>query len=137
MEHSNKEQKKLLIAELKKAGIKHTPENIVRITQDPNGKIIFLETGKGGKRGSGLLHILENHREDFLKRGITEEQIPDLMIKAISEGKMIGIQGKSRMIYQVEIKGMIQYVSLEISHNGYIVSANPTPTRLINKLIQE
>ena len=130
------DQKKLLIAELKKAAIKHTPENIIRITQNPSGKIVFLETGKGGERGSGLLHILENHREDFLNRGITEEQIPDLIIRAISEGTIIGIQGKSRLIYQVEINEIIQYVSLEISYNGYIVSANPTPTRLINKLIQ-
>ena len=132
----NNDQKKLLIAELKKAGIKHTPENIIRITQNPSGKIVFLETGKGGERGSGLLHILENHREDFLNRGITEEQIPDLIIRAISEGTIIGIQGRSRLIYQVEINEIIQYVSLEISYNGYIVSANPTPTRLINKLIQ-
>jgi hypothetical protein len=132
----NNDQKKLLIAELKKAGIKHTPENIIRITQNPSGKIVFLETGKGGERGSGLLHILENHREDFLNRGITEEQIPDLIIRAISEGTIIGIQGKSRLIYQVEINKIIQYVSLEISYNGYIVSANPTLTRLINKLIQ-
>jgi hypothetical protein len=132
----NNDQKKLLIAELKKAGIKHTPENIIRITQNPSGKIVFLETGKRGERGSGLLHILENHREDFLNRGITEEQIPDLIIRAISEGTIIGIQGKSRLIYQVEINKIIQYVSLEISYNGYIVSANPTPTRLINKLIQ-
>jgi hypothetical protein len=132
----NNDQKKLLIAELKKAGIKHTPENIIRITQNPSGKIVFLETRKGGERGSGLLHILENHREDFLNRGITEEQIPDLIIRAISEGTIIGIQGKSRLIYQVEINEIIQYVSLEISYNGYIVSANPTPTRLINKLIQ-
>jgi hypothetical protein len=130
----NNDQKKLLIAELKKAAIKHTPENIIIITQDPSGKIVFLETGKAGDKGSGLLHILENHREDFLQRGIAEEQIPDLIITAISEGTIIGIQGKSRIIYQVEI---IQYVSLEISHNGYLVSANPTPTRLINKLIQE
>ena len=137
MEHPNNAQKKLLIAELKKAGIKHTPENIIIITQDPSGKIVFLETGKAGDKGSGLLHILENHREDFLQRGITEEQIPDLIVTAISEGKIIGIQGKSRIIYQVEINGIIQYVSLEISHNGYLVSANPTPTRLINKLIQE
>ena len=133
----NNYQKKLLIAELKKAAIKHTPENIIRITKDPSGKIVFLETGKAGDKGSGLLHILENHREDFLQRGITEEQIPDLIVTAISEGKIIGIQGKSRIIYQVEINGIIQYVSLEISHNGYLVSANPTPTRLINKLIQE
>ena len=131
------DQKKLLIAELKKAAIKHTPENIIRITKDPSGKIVFLETGKAGDKGSGLLHILENHREDFLQRGIAEEQIPDLIITAISEGTIIGIQGKSRIIYQVEINGIIQYVSLEISHNGYLVSANPTPTRLINKLIQE
>lgn len=131
------DQKKLLIAELKKAAIKHTPENILRITKDPSGKIVFLETGKAGDKGSGLLHILENHREDFLQRGITEAQIPDLIVTAISEGTIIGIQGKSRIIYQVEINGIIQYVSLEISPNGYLVSANPTPTRLINKLIQE
>ncbi len=96
------DQKKLLIAELRKAAIKHTPENIIRITKDPSGKIVFLETGKGGERGSGLLHILENHREDFLQRGIAEEQIPDLIITAISEGTIIGIQGESRIIYQVE-----------------------------------
>jgi hypothetical protein len=30
----NNDQKKLLIAELKKAAIKHTPENILRITKD-------------------------------------------------------------------------------------------------------
>ena len=60
----NNTQKELLIAELKTAGIKHTPENIVRITQEPSGKIIFLETGKAGDKGSGLLHIPENHRED-------------------------------------------------------------------------
>ena len=137
MEHPNNAQKKLLIAELNKAGIKHTPENIIIITQDPSGKIVFLETGKAGDKGSGLLHILENHREDFLQRGITEEQIPDLIVTAISEGKIIGIQGKSRIIYQVEMNGIIQYVSIEISPNGYLVSANPTPTRLINKLIQE
>jgi len=131
------DQKKLLIAELKKAAIKHTPENIIRITQDPSGKIVFLETGKAGDKGSGWLHILENLLDDFLQRGITEEQIPDLIVTAISEGTIIGIQGKSRIIYQVEINGIIQYVSLEIIPNGYLVSANPTTRRLINKLIQE
>ena len=77
------------------------------------------------------------NREDFLKRGITEKQIPDLIIKAVKEGNSIGIQGKSRIIYQVKINEVFQYVSLEISHNGYIVSANPTPSRLISKLILE
>ena len=137
MEQSSDDQQQYLITELEKAKIKHNPANIVKIAKQITGKIIFLETGKGGERGSGLQHILDNHKKDFLNRGISEEQIPDLIIKAATEGKEIGIQGKSRIIYQVEVNQCIQYLSLEISHNGYIVSANPTPTRLIKKFIQE
>lgn len=137
MEQSNDDQQQSLIAELKKAQIKHNPANIVKIAKQITGKIIFLETGKGGERGSGLQHILDNHQKDFLNRGISEEKIPDLIIKSATEGKEIGIQGKSRIIYQLEINQCIQYLSLEISNNGYIVSANPTPTRLIKKFIQE
>lgn len=74
---------------------------------------------------------------DFLNRGVSKEEIPDLIIKSATEGKEIGIQGKSRIIYQLEINQCIQYLSLEISNNGYVVSANPTPTRLIKKFIQE
>ena len=131
MEQSSDDQQQRLIAELEKDEIKHNPANIIKIAKQITGKIIFLETEKGGERGSGLQHILENHQKDFLNRGISEEQIPDLIIKAATEGKEIGIQGKSRIIYQVEVNQCIQYLSLEISHNGYIVSANPTPTRLI------
>jgi hypothetical protein len=138
MEQSSDDQQQYLIAELEKAKIKHNPANIVKIAKQITGKIIFLETGKGGERGSGLQHILDNHKKDFLNRGISEEQIPDLIIKAATEGKEIGIrQGKSREIYQVEINKCNQYLSLEISDNGYIVSANPTPTRLIKKFIHE
>lgn len=137
MEKSNDDQQQYLIAELEKAKIQHTPANIVKIAKQKTGKIIFLETGKGGERGSGLQHILENHEGDFLNRGVSKEEIPDLIIKSATEGKEIGIQGKSRIIYQLEINQCIQYLSLEISNNGYIVSANPTPTRLIKKFIQE
>ena len=136
-EYNNRDDKEYLIAELKKVGIKHTPENIIRISQDSNGKIIFLETGRRGKRGSGLQHILENHQQDFLNRGISNTEIPDIIIKAVSQGKMIGIQGKSRRIYQIEFNQIIQYISVEISNNGYIVSANPTPTKLINRIIDK
>jgi hypothetical protein len=55
-------------------------------------------------------------------------------MKAITEGKTRGTQGKSRTIYEVEFNEIIHYISIEISNNGYIVGANPTPQKLINKL---
>jgi filamentous hemagglutinin len=131
---SNATEKENLIAELQQLGIKHTPEAIVRITKTSQDKIIFLERGKGGDNGSGLTHIIENHQQDFVNRGIPEDLIPDAIITAITQGKAIGTQGKSRRIYQVEINGILQYISVEISINGYIVGANPTSNRLINKL---
>ncbi|HEY9703483.1 MAG TPA: hypothetical protein V6C58_13610 [Allocoleopsis sp.] len=81
-----------LIAELKRLGIKHNPEKIIRIVKLSDGKIIFLEEGKEGSGGSGLKHILQEHRLDFSKIGIIAEQIPDLIINAIINGQVIGYQ---------------------------------------------
>lgn len=38
--------KQALIAELIELGIKHTPEKIICIAKQANGKIVFLEEGK-------------------------------------------------------------------------------------------
>jgi len=35
----------VLIAELQEAGLKHSPEKIVRIAKKQDGKIVFLESG--------------------------------------------------------------------------------------------
>lgn len=129
-------EKNELIAELQQASIKHNPEEIVRIGKTPENKVIFLEIGKGGERGSGLTHILENHRQDFINRGIPESEIPDVILTAVVRGKAIGIQGKSRIVYKFEFNQKTHYISVEISTNGYIVGANPTSQRLINKLLR-
>ena len=126
----NNEIKKKLCAELTTLGIKHNFFDIVKIDKTQSGSIIFLEQGN---QKSGLIHILENHRQDFINRGILEIQIPDLIIIAAVQGTFIGLQGKSRKIYEVNFNNSTHYLSLEISNNGYIVSANPAPTRLINK----
>jgi len=128
--------KAALIAELQAAGIKHTPEEIVFIAKTSLGKIIFLEMGKAGERGSGLTHIVENHLQDFINRGIPENLIPYAVVFAVINGTPIGNQGRSRTIFQVDINGIIQYISVEVSINGYIVGANPTSARLIDKFTQ-
>ena len=122
-----------LITELQKAGIKHNPADIIAITKLSSGKIVFLESGtsKAGSR-----HIITRHGQDFANRGIVENEIVDAVMTAIIRGKVAGRQGSTRTIYEVVLAGKIQYISVEIGSNGYIVSANPTPRKLILKLTQ-
>jgi hypothetical protein len=126
---STEVQKAALIAELQQAGIKHTPEKILRIAKLDNGKIVFLEEGKGGEGGRGLAHILENHQEDFMERGIGATQIIDAVMAAVTQGQIIGYQKTRsptpRTIYEVFFDGNIQYISVTVGDNGYIVGANP------------
>jgi hypothetical protein len=96
----SEDPKNHLIAELKQLGIKHSPERMLRIARLSDGKIVFLEEGKGGERGSGLQHILEKHLKDFANRGISQEQIPDAIITAIIQGNIVGNQPPYRPIYR-------------------------------------
>ena len=114
-----------LVAELKQIGVKHTPENILRIGKLSDGKIVFLEEGKGGDTGSGLKHILEKHLTDFANRGISEKQIPDAIIVAVVFGQIVGYQKPNRPIYQIDYMGRTQLIAITVSNNGYIVCANP------------
>ncbi len=123
-----------LITQLQTQGIKHSPESIIEIAKNQEEQIIFLETGNSR---SGLKHILEKHEADFLRRGISKDQIPKLVITAVTQGIEIGIQGKSRTIYEIEFNGTAQYVSVTIANNGYIVGANPTPSSLIHRYTLE
>ena len=69
-------EKAALIAELQEAGIKHSPEKIVRVAKKHDGTIVFLEEGKGGKRGSGLAHILEKHSDNGYIVGANPASLP-------------------------------------------------------------
>ncbi|MBK1990803.1 hypothetical protein A0J48_025395 [Sphaerospermopsis aphanizomenoides BCCUSP55] len=124
----NNFEKSALISELAQLGIKHTPDKIVRIAKQADGKIVFLEEGKAGKRGSGLVHILKEHRDDFARRGISEDEIPDAVMAAVTSGTLLGYQGTTelpREIYEVTFNGKKQYIAVTIGDNGYIVGANP------------
>lgn len=118
-------EKAALIAELQEAGIKHSPEKIVRIAKKPDGQIVFLETGDLNR---GLEHILTK-AEQFAKIGINADEIIDAMMLALVEGTIVGYQGSSnitpRPIYQFIFKGETKYISMTVSSNGYIVGANP------------
>lgn len=124
----------ILRSELAQSGIKHTPENIVRVGRMPDGKIAFLEKGNSM---SGLQHI-ETHAAEFAARGISREQIPDAVMEAVTKGKVIGYQGKGteRPVYEFVFQGNTQYLSVTVGDNGFVVGANPTRSALIEKLTQ-
>lgn len=122
---NNESEKSALIAELQEAGIKHTPEHIIRIARQPDGKIVFLETGD---KERGLEHILAKS-EQFANIGIERHDIIDAVILALTEGTIVGQQGttnaRPRPIYQFTFKGETKYLSITVGTNGYIVGANP------------
>ncbi len=111
----------VLLDELTQAGIKHSPEDVLRIARDPSGRIVFLESGNAR---AGLQHIVSRHAEDFARVGVSEAQIPDLVIAATTEGRVVGMQG-GRPIYEVAFVGQTRRVAVTVGDNGFIVGANP------------
>lgn len=111
-----------LIKELTTIGVNHTPEDIVAIAKLPDNKIIFLEKGR---TRDGLIHIIDRHGSQFASHGISIEQIPTVIMAAVTRGVPVGIQGRDRIIYSVEFEGTIHNIAVSIGSNGYIVSANP------------
>jgi filamentous hemagglutinin len=105
-------------------GIKFTPENVIATVRTPSGQIVFLETGNSS---SGLQHILERHAGDFGNKGIAAEDIPSVVMQAVTQGKIVGTNG-SAPVYEIAYRGTAQYISVGIGSNGYIVRANPVST---------
>ena len=123
-----------LIGQLRARGVKHNPDDILGIARLSDGKIVFLESGNDG---AGWQHIRKQHAENFAARGIPENQIIDAVMAAVINGRILGNQGRSRTVYEIEFNGAIQYISVEVASNGYIVGANPTRKNLIRRFTQE
>jgi hypothetical protein len=109
---------------LKNNGVKFTEENVVATTKTPDGQVVFLETGNSS---AGLVHIIKEHVDDFANIGVSASEIPKVIMKTLSEGKIVGYQGRGtgRPIYQVEIDGKLQNIAITVGDNGFVVGANP------------
>ena len=79
-----------LLDELANSGVKYNPEDIVAITKTADGKLVWLENGTDTV---GLNHIITEHADDFLNKGIMQEQIPNYVMNALENGKIVGYQG--------------------------------------------
>jgi len=113
-----------LLTELEKTGTKLTPENVVAISKLNDGRIVFLEQGNSS---AGLAHILEQHGSQFAQMGISEKEVPNVVMKAVTEGNLVGYQGTGtgRPIYELVINGKQERFAITVGKNGFIVGANP------------
>lgn len=122
---------KALIDEVQANGNKINPDEVIGITKNDDGKIIWLEdghlAGSSGAKPSGLAHILDAHEKDFNRKGIASSDIADLVLTAVGKGKIVGYQGKGkgRPIYEVDYDGKTYKIAVTVGSNGYIVGANP------------
>lgn len=119
------ESREQLLAELKMKGVKHDPDAIVDIRRGKDGRIAFLE--KGNEK-AGLKHIQERHGKEFAEKGIAEDELPDAVMTAVTEGKVVGSQGRppGRPIYEYTYKGETRRMAVSVGNNGFVVGANPT-----------
>lgn len=113
-----------LIDQLLANGTKVTSANVVDI-RVVNGKTVWLETGNSK---AGLQHILDGKAADFARRGVYQDQIPELIFKALENGRIVGTTGSGRnlrSVYEVDFNGTKQTIAVGVSDNGFIVNAHP------------
>ncbi|MFJ6387694.1 ricin-type beta-trefoil lectin domain protein [Streptomyces sp. NPDC091972] len=115
-----------LVRKLEASGANFNRADVVMAVRYPRPgvPVAWLELGT---HKSGLVHIIFRHAGEFIERGVASEDIPKLLNKALSEGKIVGQQGADggRPIYETVYNGRTQRVAITVGDNGFIVGANP------------
>jgi hypothetical protein len=121
------EDRRALLDELARNGVKHDPDSVVRIARGDDGQIKFLERGDDK---AGLSHV-ERHTAEFETLGISREEIPDFAMTAATKGRVIGYQGKGtgRPIMEFDYHGETYHLATTVGSNGYVVGANPVSSK--------
>ena len=124
----DKEKKQTLCSEkdldkLENAGVKFNRTDVIFVAKTKEGKLVWLEKGNDS---AGLKHIVKEHGKQFVDAGISIDKIPQILIETLNIGEYVGIQGKDRKVYKVDIEDSNIFIAISISDNGFIVGANIT-----------
>ena len=87
----------------------------------PDGRTVWLETGS---TSAGLRHILERHETDFLNKGVSRKDIPNVVMNALEVDNVVGTNGSAN-VYRVIHNGVEQNIAIGVGSNGFIIRANP------------
>lgn len=114
-----------LMDELRNSGVKYSVNDVILVTRNYNGKLLWLEKGKGGEHGSGFKHIIERHQNDF----DPEINILDLLMRILQSrplkhfSRERGRRLELADVFLYELDAKIYLVAY--GENGYIVSFYP------------
>ena len=116
-----------LLNELIRQNVKVTIKDIIFITKDKSGQLIWLEKGNNN---AGLQHIINRHLSDFNKtNGVNESTIVEFLYNVLSNGEIISSKPSKYAngldkIYNYDNN---YYLIAGIGSNGFIVTAFPIP----------
>ncbi len=117
-----------LVAELERDGIKFSRKDMLFVTRDKTGQIVWLEKGNAG---SGMGHIKSRgHDEQIAKAfGIPKSEVEAYLHKVISQGSIVNNELKligNRTGYERTYHYEGEYCIITgVGTNGFIVSAYP------------
>ena len=98
-------------------GTKITPGSVVDIRRLPDGRTVWLEKGTDA---AGLQHIYKRHEADFVNKGISRDDIPNVVMSALERGKVVGTNGSAN-VYRITHNGVEQNTAVGVSSNGFVV----------------
>ena len=109
------------------AKVKFNADDVLFVTKDKSGQMIWLETGNDN---AGLNHILKRHADDFsTKHNVSRENIASHINSIINKGNIeysrITKRGNRVGIEKLYSHNDKYYMLTGIGTNGFIVSAYP------------
>ncbi len=131
------EASQILIAELEKNKIKFTKEDMLFITKDKSGQIVWLE--EGNKKG-GLKHILDGHANNICKKlSVSPENLVNTIKDIVTNGEVmccnIAIKNGRETLEKVYLHKNEYYMLGAVGTNGFIVSIYPIKEKYaLNKI---
>ncbi|MEM1370031.1 MAG: hypothetical protein AAGG02_18905 [Cyanobacteria bacterium P01_H01_bin.15] len=72
--------------------------------------------------------------KSFEGRGINVDHIVDVVFQTSLKDKRVGPQRRSRGIYELQVDGKKEYISITVGSNGFIVGASPSKSSKIKQL---
>lgn len=123
----SKDTRAEMLSRLEKAGVKYNPEDVVFVTKDKTGQLVWLEKGN---EEAGLKHI-EKHAGDFAKKhGIPPNELTNHIEKILTNGEIVSSEKKLLSNGRIGLKKIYcyegkYYVLAAIGTNGFVVSMYP------------
>lgn len=127
-----------MINELTKAGVKFTKEDVVFVTKDKTGQLIWLEKGNSG---AGLEHIRKHSNDFMVKHGVKSSNLVNHIKNVLEKGSVLSTEKKRLTNGKIGLEKIYlyknkYYVLGAIGTNGYIVSLYPTSKKTAYLLME-